>query len=126
MLLIREQRKELFLGVEWNILSGKRACYFGACKLPTMNACCQICLIALPRVAAMNSQNDLDLNRGAWRAEADMLIDLLRSRLTFSKFVLPLESDKLGYTLAFSPIQLGDCRQIHIEDAASGITVSWA
>ena len=32
---------------------------------------------------------DLDLNSGVWRAEADMLIDLLRSRLTFSKFVLP-------------------------------------
>lgn len=51
-------------------------------------------------------KNDLDLNSGVWRAEADMLIDLLRSRLTFSKFVLPSESDKLAYAhLAFSPIQ---------------------
>lgn len=68
-------------------------------------------------------KNDLDLNKGIWRAEADMLIDLLRSRLTFSKFVLPSESDKLAYAhLAFftntAPV---DCRQIRIEDASSGV-----
>ncbi|BEN23756.1 TPA: DNA phosphorothioation-dependent restriction protein DptH [Serratia marcescens] len=68
-------------------------------------------------------KNDLGLNSGAWRSEADMLIDLLRSRLTFSKFVLPPESDKLAYAhLAFftntAPV---DCRQIRIEDAASGV-----
>lgn len=68
-------------------------------------------------------KNDLDLNSGVWRAEADMLIDLLRSRLTFSKFVLPSESDKLAYAhLAFftntAPV---DCRQIRIEDASSGV-----
>ncbi|MGP1320466.1 DNA phosphorothioation-dependent restriction protein DptH [Serratia sp. CY37345] len=68
-------------------------------------------------------KNDLDLNSGVWRAEADMLIDLLRSRLTFSKFVLPSESDKLAYAhLAFftntAPV---DCRQVRIEDASSGV-----
>ena len=68
-------------------------------------------------------KNDLDLNSGLWRAEADMLIDLLRSRLTFSKFVLPSASDKLAYAhLAFftntAPV---DCRQIRIEDASSGV-----
>jgi len=68
-------------------------------------------------------KNDLGLNSGAWRSEADMLIDLLRSRLTFSKFVLPPESDQLAYAhLAFftntAPV---DCRQIRIEDAASGV-----
>ena len=68
-------------------------------------------------------KNDLDLNSGAWRAEADMLIDLLRSRLTFSKFVLPCESENLAYAhLAFftntAPV---DCRQIRIEDASSGV-----
>lgn len=68
-------------------------------------------------------KNDLGLNSGTWRAEADMLIDLLRSRLTFSKFVLPSDSDKLAYAhLAFftntAPV---DCRQIRIEDAASGV-----
>ncbi|EOI5819232.1 DNA phosphorothioation-dependent restriction protein DptH [Cronobacter malonaticus] len=68
-------------------------------------------------------KNDLGLNSGAWRAEADMLIDLLRSRLTFSKFVLPQASDKLAYAhLAFftntAPV---DCRQIRIEDAVSGV-----
>ncbi|WP_042828460.1 hypothetical protein, partial [Salmonella enterica] len=67
-------------------------------------------------------KNDLDLNSGVWRAEADMLIDLLRSRLTFSKFVLPSESDKLAYAhLAFfTNIAPVDCRQIRIEDASSG------
>lgn len=68
-------------------------------------------------------KNDLDLNSGVWRAEADMLIDLLRSRLTFSKFVLPSESENLAYAhLAFftntAPV---DCRQIRIEDASSGV-----
>lgn len=68
-------------------------------------------------------KNDLGLNSGAWRSEADMLIDLLRSRLTFSKFILPPESDQLAYAhLAFftntAPV---DCRQIRIEDAASGV-----
>ncbi|NHB95029.1 DNA phosphorothioation-dependent restriction protein DptH [Photorhabdus stackebrandtii] len=68
-------------------------------------------------------KNDLGLNSGAWRAEAEMLIDLLRSRLTFSKFILPPESDKLAYAhLAFftntAPV---DCRQIRIEDASSGV-----
>lgn len=68
-------------------------------------------------------KNDLNLNSGAWRAEADMLIDLLRSRLTFSKFVLPAESDKLAYAhLAFfTNIAPVDCRQIRIEDASSGV-----
>nr|WP_113868855.1 DNA phosphorothioation-dependent restriction protein DptH [Brenneria salicis]NMN93038.1 DNA phosphorothioation-dependent restriction protein DptH [Brenneria salicis ATCC 15712 = DSM 30166]RBP58899.1 DNA phosphorothioation-dependent restriction protein DptH [Brenneria salicis ATCC 15712 = DSM 30166]RLM29410.1 DNA phosphorothioation-dependent restriction protein DptH [Brenneria salicis ATCC 15712 = DSM 30166] len=68
-------------------------------------------------------KKDLDLNSGTWRAEADMLIDLLRSRLTFSKFVLPSANDKLAYAhLAFftntAPV---DCRQIRIEDASSGV-----
>lgn len=68
-------------------------------------------------------KNDLGLNSGTWRSEADMLIDLLRSRLTFSKFILPPESDQLAYAhLAFftntAPV---DCRQIRIEDAASGV-----
>ncbi|MFM1335946.1 DNA phosphorothioation-dependent restriction protein DptH [Yersinia enterocolitica] len=68
-------------------------------------------------------KNDLGLNSGTWRAEADMLIDLLRSRLTFSKFVLPSANDKLAYAhLAFftntAPV---DCRQICIEDASSGV-----
>ncbi|EMW1015357.1 DNA phosphorothioation-dependent restriction protein DptH [Serratia marcescens] len=68
-------------------------------------------------------KNDLVLNSGVWRAEADMLIDLLRSRLTFSKFVLPSESDKLAYAhLAFfTNIAPVDCRQIRIEDASSGV-----
>ncbi|EOE1544744.1 DNA phosphorothioation-dependent restriction protein DptH [Providencia rettgeri] len=68
-------------------------------------------------------KNDLDLNSGAWRAEADMLIDLLRSRLTFSKFLLRSENENLAYAhLAFftntAPV---DCRQVRIEDTSSGV-----
>lgn len=66
---------------------------------------------------------DLSLNSGVWRAEADILIDLLRSRLTFSKFILQSKNDRLAYAhLAFftntAPV---DCRQICIEDASSGV-----
>ncbi|WP_449632388.1 DNA phosphorothioation-dependent restriction protein DptH [Rahnella aceris] len=68
-------------------------------------------------------KNDLGLKSGAWRAEADMLIDLLRSRVTFSKMVMPPESDQLAYAhLAFftntAPV---DCCQIRIDDTASGV-----
>lgn len=68
-------------------------------------------------------KNDLALNGGTWRAEADMLIDLLRSRVTFSKMVMPPESDQLAYAhLAFftntAPV---DCCNISIDDTASGV-----
>ncbi|WP_391528476.1 DNA phosphorothioation-dependent restriction protein DptH [Photorhabdus akhurstii] len=71
-------------------------------------------------------KNDLGLNSGMWRTEADMLIDLMRSRLTFSKFILPTESDDLAYAhLAFftntTPI---DCRPISIDDTSSGVLCS--
>lgn len=115
--------KELFLGlVEYfkqekeHAISVHVNCY-DECLLPNM----------FDHFAESGSyeqlKNDLDLNSGVWRAEADMLIDLLRSRLTFSKFVLPSESDKLAYAhLAFftntAPV---DCRQIRIEDASSGV-----
>lgn len=65
----------------------------------------------------------LGLNGTAWRADADMLIDLMRSRLTYSKFVTPASNEKLAYAhLAFfsndAPV---DCRPVNIDKALSGI-----
>lgn len=115
--------KELFLGlVEYFKQEKERAVYihvncYDERLLPNM----------FDRFAESGSYEqlkiDLDLNSGAWRAEADMLIDLLRSRLTFSKFNLPAGSKELAYAhLAFftntAPV---DCRQIRIEDASSGV-----
>ncbi|MDT2044088.1 DNA phosphorothioation-dependent restriction protein DptH [Providencia stuartii] len=119
----QKNAKELFLGVveyfkqeKENAISVHVNCYDER-LLPNM----------FDRFAESGSyeelKNDLGLNSGSWRAEADMLIDLLRSRLTFSKFVLPSESDKLAYAhLAFftntAPV---DCRQINIKNASSGV-----
>lgn len=65
----------------------------------------------------------LGLNTSALRAEADMLIDLIRSRLTYSKFTLPKVNEQFAYAhLAFyrnqEPVE---CRAIKIEEALSGI-----
>lgn len=65
----------------------------------------------------------LGLNSGDIRADADMLIDLVRSRLTHSKFTTPKAGEPLAYAhLAFfsnnAPV---DCRHVNIEEAASGI-----
>ncbi|AWH88211.1 DNA phosphorothioation-dependent restriction protein DptH [Limnobaculum parvum] len=68
-------------------------------------------------------KDNLGLNSGAWRTDADMLIDLMRSRLTFSKFTTPPENEKLAYAhLAFfSNIAPVDCRSINIDKAPSGV-----
>lgn len=63
------------------------------------------------------------LTAGDIRAEADMLIDLVRSRLTYSKFTTPKPGEPLAYAhLAFfsnnAPV---DCRSVYIEEAASGV-----
>ncbi|MDR6492805.1 DNA phosphorothioation-dependent restriction protein DptH [Paraburkholderia terricola] len=68
-------------------------------------------------------KNRLGLHSAAYRADADMLIDLLRSRLTSSKFVTPKNGQQLAYAhLAFfrnsAPV---DCRPVNIEDALSGV-----
>lgn len=68
-------------------------------------------------------KNWLGLNTAALRAEADMLIDLIRSRLTYSKFTLPKLSDHFAYAhLAFfrnqEPVE---CRPIKIEESLSGV-----
>ncbi|MGM0937339.1 MAG: DNA phosphorothioation-dependent restriction protein DptH [Pseudomonadota bacterium] len=65
----------------------------------------------------------LGLNTAALRAEADMLIDLIRSRLTYSKFTLPKVSSYFTYAhLAFfrnqEPVE---CRPIKIEESLSGV-----
>lgn len=65
----------------------------------------------------------LGLTTGDIRAEADMLIDLVRSRLTYSKFTTPKPGEPLAYAhLAFfsnnAPV---DCRPVYIEEAASGV-----
>lgn len=65
----------------------------------------------------------LGLNTSALRSEADMLIDLIRSRLTYSKFILPKANEQFTYAhLAFyrnqEPVE---CRAIKIEESLSGI-----
>ncbi len=79
------------------------------------------------RFAETASYNELKLWLGltAWdiRAEADMLIDQVRSRLTYSKFITPKPGEPLAYAhLAFfsnnAPV---DCRPVYIEEAASGV-----
>lgn len=65
----------------------------------------------------------LGLNSGALRADADMLIDLIRSRLTYSKFTTPKDERPFAYAhLAFfsnnAPV---DCRDVSIKEALSGV-----
>jgi DNA phosphorothioation-dependent restriction protein DptH len=68
-------------------------------------------------------KNWLKLNGGALRADADMLIDLIRSRLTYSKFVTPAGDEKLAYAhLAFFSNNVPvDCRSVNIGEALSGV-----
>lgn len=65
----------------------------------------------------------LGLTSGDIRADADMLIDIVRSRLTYSKFSTPKIGEPLAYAhLAFfsnnAPVE---CRAVNIEEAASGV-----
>ena len=72
-----------------------------------MNVCCQICFDRFAESGSYEQQNDLDLNSGAWRAEADMLIDLLRSRLTFNSLSCHQKATNWPARIwRFSPIQL--------------------
>lgn len=79
------------------------------------------------RFAEMAAYDDLKvwlgLNTTAMRSDADMLIDLIRSRLTYSKFTLPQEDKYFAYAhLAFfrnqEPVE---CRPVKIEESLSGI-----
>ncbi|SDH89389.1 DNA phosphorothioation-dependent restriction protein DptH [Pseudomonas panipatensis] len=65
----------------------------------------------------------LGLNSGALRADADVLIDQLRSFLTYSKFVSPSSDEALAYAhLSFfsnnAPVEY---HQIDIDQALSGV-----
>lgn len=65
----------------------------------------------------------LGLNSGALRAEADVLIDVIRSRLTYSKFTLPKGEQGFAYAhLAFfrnkEPVE---CRAIKTNESLSGV-----
>ncbi|MEB5961964.1 DNA phosphorothioation-dependent restriction protein DptH [Enterobacter sichuanensis] len=65
----------------------------------------------------------LGLNTSVLKAEADMLIDLIRSRLTYSKFTLPKTSNNFAYAhLAFfrnqEPVE---CHPIKIDESLSGV-----
>lgn len=65
----------------------------------------------------------LTINSGAFRGEADLLIDIIRSRLTYSKFTIPKENEQLAYAhLAFFKNNLPvDCRLINTHEALSGV-----
>lgn len=65
----------------------------------------------------------LDLDNGATKDIADTIIDLLRTRLTYSKFTHNLTGGKQSYAhLAFfRNNQKIDCRQIDIDSALSGV-----
>lgn len=63
------------------------------------------------------------LGRGRMHDDVDLLIDLIRSRLTYSKFKTPKESEQLAYAhLAFfrnnAPV---DVRPVETESALSGV-----
>jgi len=63
------------------------------------------------------------LGRGGVHDDADLLIDLIRSRLTYSKFKTPKEDEPLAYAhLAFfrnnAPV---DVRPVRIDSALSGV-----
>lgn len=65
----------------------------------------------------------LSLNTGVWRTEANLLIDIIRNRLTYSKFVTPKTEQSLAYAhLAFFSNDIPvDCRDVKIENALSGV-----
>ena len=65
----------------------------------------------------------LGLNSGDIRADADMLIDIVRSRLTYSKFSTPKIGEPLAYAhqAFFSNNAPVECRAVNIEEAASGV-----
>lgn len=65
----------------------------------------------------------LGLTTGPLREESDLFIDLLRSRLTYSKFKTPRVGESFAYAhLAFFSNNVPvDCRPVVIEEALSGV-----
>ncbi|MDE9456761.1 DNA phosphorothioation-dependent restriction protein DptH [Xenorhabdus bovienii] len=75
------------------------------------------------RFAEMGTYDDLKNWLGLKREDADLLIDLIRSRLTFSKFSISADNENLAYAhLAFfknsTPV---DCRTVNMNEALSGV-----
>ena len=65
----------------------------------------------------------LELNSSDYRAESDLLIDLIRGRLTYSKFETPQQGESLKYAhLAFfrnnAPVE---CINVKIRESLSGV-----
>jgi DNA phosphorothioation-dependent restriction protein DptH len=74
-------------------------------------------------VSSQEVRDAYQFGRGGVHDDADLLIDLVRSRLTYSKFKTPAEGDALVYAhLAFfrnnAPV---DVRQVRTEQALSGV-----
>lgn len=68
-------------------------------------------------------KNWLELTSSDFRSESDLLIDLIRGRLTYSKFETPSQGQKLKYAhLAFyrnnAPVE---CRDVKITQSFSGV-----
>lgn len=82
---------------------------------------------AFDRFAEIASLEELKawfaVHRNPIREDLDTLLDLMRSRLTYSKFVTPADEEPLAYAhLAFFRNNARvECRAIHIEQAASGV-----
>lgn len=74
-------------------------------------------------VSSQALRDRYQLGRGGVHDDADLLIDLIRSRLTYSKFKTPKEDEQLAYAhLAFfrnnAPV---DVRPVRTESALSGV-----
>lgn len=74
-------------------------------------------------VSSQTLRETYQLGRGGVHDDADLLIDLIRSRLTYSKFKTPKEDEQLAYAhLAFfrnnAPV---DVRPVRTEGALSGV-----
>ncbi|MDY0977714.1 DNA phosphorothioation-dependent restriction protein DptH [Massilia sp. CFBP9012] len=74
-------------------------------------------------VSSQALRDTYQLGRGGVHDDADLLIDLIRSRLTYSKFKTPKEEEQLEYAhLAFfrnnAPV---DVRPVTVENALSGV-----
>jgi DNA phosphorothioation-dependent restriction protein DptH len=74
-------------------------------------------------VSSQALRENYQLGRGGVHDDADLLIDLIRSRLTYSKFKTPKDDEQLAYAhLAFfrnnAPV---DVRLVDVESALSGV-----
>jgi DNA phosphorothioation-dependent restriction protein DptH len=74
-------------------------------------------------VSSQALRETYQLGRGGVHDDADLLIDLIRSRLTYSKFKTPKDDEQLAYAhLAFfrnnAPV---DVRPVRVESALSGV-----